>query len=653
MFNVSHSRATIRIETGNAIYRWEAARGGQLTGLTIKDGPFRRTLIDPDHPAPNLTFTLPAGVRPLADFPAVFRVQREDPDCFVFSAQTDLAGILTVEQQFEVFRESVVFCEFRVAVNPGRTAKITAAALGFDLNLNRARNLRSHYVSRDPYLKQDVTTTHVLGAIQVALDRSQPIRVPHLLPMVGLDLGWAGTRCYSNRLEMILEDNSSIGGDLLGPTATLSEARGGRWRHRWQLCRRNRETFKAPFFYRNKWALFVGSARTEAGPNADPVRRNNALGARVCHVMYPYIYGTRDWPWCSVPMRQTFYQDVQIAREDPPLQAVDRARALGANMLLIHQFWMKNGGSNGEPMADYRAHKPAWLKAFVKRAHARGLRVLLYLRGIEQYAMYSDFFEKYLKRNWDGLYMDWATPFAMGYAKSTPRHSSVYNYFMFTRALRRRVGDNGVLIGHSIIQAASSYALFDAAVTGEFSVLHAGLISTPDIGTSYGGSACVGVHLIAGNSPDRAMFSGPRAAAFAAGLGWANHPFLEPGKDFARCTAFTRPLWGLINSLESDPVRIFNPAVEPVPFARWSSEALYPVAYKDRAGNVLVIAANLSGAPVSGRVDVDRSVLGLPSGCALKALRVRGTHPARAAGAGLAVQDLPPYGFCGALFTPR
>jgi len=277
-------------------------------------------------------------------------------------------------------------------VNEGRRIRLKAAELGFELALQKARNLRSSLVSRDPYLKQDVTTTHVLGRIEVAKDRQDRIEADQLLALVGLDLGWDGTRCYSHRIEFVIEDDSSIGGAMLAPTATVSRQAGGLWRHRWTLCRNGRETLAKPFFYRNKWALFVGSARTEAGPHADPVRRNNVLGARVCHVMYPYVYGTRNWPWCSVPLRQTFYQDVQLAGKNPPLRDPDRAAALGANVCLIHQFWMKNGGSNGEPMADYRPRDPKWLRAFVRRAHRHGMRVLLYTRGIEQYSLYFDFF---------------------------------------------------------------------------------------------------------------------------------------------------------------------------------------------------------------------------------------------------------------------
>ena len=146
----------------------------------------------------------------------------------------------------------------------------------------------------------------------------------------------------------------------------------------------------------------------------------------------------------------------------------------------------------------------------------------------------------------------------------------------------------------------------------------AGSLASPLTAASYGGLACVGVHLMAGNSPDRAMFSGQRAVGYAAGLGWANHPFAEPGKDFGKYSAFTRPLWDMINSLASDPVRMFNPAVEDCGFARWSNRALYPIAYKDKAGNVLIMVTNLSDNTVSGKVEIEPAKLGVGPGSVLE-----------------------------------
>jgi hypothetical protein len=487
--------------------------------------------------------------------------------------------------------------------------------------------------------------------VNVACDRADVIEKKHVLPILGLDLGWGNTRHYSNRVEIIVEDTTSLGNDMVGPTSTLSREVDGVWRHDLVIGENVDEEFEAPFFYRNKWALFCGSSRSRSGAAADPVRRNNVLGARICHTMYPYVYAERNWPWCSVPLKQCFYQDVQIANENPGLDRVDEAVAQGANIMIIHQFWMSCGGSNGEPMASYIPHDPEWLKAYIDKAHDNGMRVLLYARGIEQYMLYMDFFDKYLKKDWDGIYMDWAAPFLMGFAKSTVMHSSVYNWFMFTRALRKKVGENGVLIGHTTMQTSVSYSNFDVALTGEFSVLHTGLLGKPEISTSYTGQACCGIHLIAGNAPDRRDFSSQKAVGYAAGLGWANHPFMEPGIDFTYSSDFTKPLWDLLRTLDSDPVEILNPSVDPANFAEWSNDSLYPVAYKDENGNALVLVTNLSSENVNGEVVLDLDALGCPGGN-LEVLSVPGVHEARLDGAKIILDDVKPYFFCGVMVEP-
>ena len=39
--------------------------------------------------------------------------------------------------------------------------------------------------------------------------RDERLEKPHLMPLVGADLGWAESRYYSNRVEFVLEDSTS------------------------------------------------------------------------------------------------------------------------------------------------------------------------------------------------------------------------------------------------------------------------------------------------------------------------------------------------------------------------------------------------------------------------------------------------------------
>ncbi len=649
MFLVKKTASEISVETGNSIYRWHADNGGFLTECIVKESNAEHRMFD-RATSPAIIMTIDGRSVDLSACKATLVPEYEDGSRLVFNAVSEIEGVFQFEQEYSVFEEGAVFCEFRIVTKDDCSAAVSDVEMRVSLDIRDAKNVRSNYMSRELYIKQDVTVPHILGSVNVARPRTESIRKDHLVPSIGLDLGWGKTRHYSNRVEICLEDSTSFGNNMLGETTTVSEEVDGTWITTWRIGANVDETFEPPFFYRNKWALFCASARTLRGGAADPVKRNNVMGAKICHVMYPYVYGRHDWPWCSVPLKQCFYQDVQLAKENPGLERIDEAVALGAEILIIHQFWMSCGGSNGEPMASYQPHDPEWLRAFVDKAHANGMRVLFYIRGIEQYMMYSDFFETYLKKDWDGLYIDWASPFLMGFAKSTVKHSSIYNWFMFMRALREKVGKNGVLIGHTTMQSPSNYALFDVALTGEFSVLHSGLLAEPEISTSYAGQSCCGLHLIAGNAPDRRAFSSQKALAYAAGLGWSNHPFMEPGFEFAHSCGFTLPLWKLLARLDGAPVRMVNPSAESTDGMTWSDENLYPLAYIDGNGNALVLVANLSETTVDGSVTLNPAAMGLGTDAKIIALdEGEGTHTARIEGEQLVFESMAPYKVSGIL----
>jgi len=645
MLKVKKQSPTVRVETGAAIFEWDLNRGAQLTRADVKGHGVSHSLFVAEVPAPNLRLETSNGVVAVADSAVDVTFGREDEECFVFEAKSRLGDLFNVEQKFEVFREGVVFCEFNIVLDEGKAVELRAASMSFPFDVLSTKRVRVGYMSRDPYPKQDVTCIHVLAQHKLNMERTETIDAPHLLPCVGLNLGWDEARYYSNRVEAVIEDSTSIGGGMLNPTRTLAGPKDGCWEVRWSLCEKP-EKLQAPFFYRNRWALALGAAKTEAGPKAEPARRNNVMAARICHVMYPYVREGNEWPWTSVPVRQTFYQDVQLAVANPELERVDEAADLGANVLILHQFWMTNGGSNGEPMADYRAYDPQWLAAFVGRAHERGMRVGFYMRGIERYCLYCDFFERFLKKDWDGLYIDWSTPFALGFCKTTALHCSAYDWFMYVRALRHRVGEGGFLIGHTAIPTFMAVGAFDALIAGEFSVMHGGLLVSPEYSASYSLLSGCGVNLISGDSPDRSVFSSGTAAAFCAGLGYSSHPFMQPNQPFREANAFIQPLWDLWAALGSAPVRVFNPAVGTRPVTTADADAIHTVVYQAADGTALALAANLSDGEVKGNVDIDLEALGL-AGAPIEPVEADGTYAPAVTDSRLVLKGIPAYGFGG------
>ena len=649
MLEIVRKASRIRAESATAIFEWDMERGGQLTGFAAKTGTgVQRLLVE--TPVPNLTLDLGNGSISLDDSPATATFVREDDGCFVFMTKAEPNNLFTVEQRFDVFREGVVFCEFMVQIKEDKTAVIRNAEMTFPLDVGDVERMRGNYVSRDPSLKQDVTTIHVLSDGRIAMDRETATDVPHLLPIYGLDLGWKDSRYFSHRVEMIIEDSTSIGNSMLGPTRTVAGPSGDGWSLKWKLCENIDESFKAPFFYRNRWGLLCGAGRREAGKNGERPLVNNAMAARVCHVMYPYVREGNEWPWTSVPIRQTFYQDVQLARGNPTLERLDEAVGVGCNVLVLHQFWMTNGGSNGEPVADYTPHDPEWMHAFIDRAHSAGMRVLLYGRGMERYQLFSDYFETYLKKDWDGVYLDWSHPCAMGFCKTSAKHFSAYDYFMFMRRVRARVGDNGIMIAHSAVQTYLGACQFDATLVGEFSVMHSGLLAGPEESVSYAMLGGCGTNLIAGNSADRLIFSSQLSSAYCAALGYSAHPFMEPGKDFNEVSAYMHPLWQLWQTLGDTPVRVYNPAIGDAGVATWSDNALHPVIYQEVDGRLLVIVTNLSDQPLAkGSVEINLDLLSLSEDVSFSPLDIPGTHKLTVEGNRIVCREMPAWFYGGVM----
>ncbi len=652
VLEVKKGKNSIRVETGGAAFAGDLARGAQVSRCDLKGHGVTHPVLSGGTAVPDFAAVVDGRQVKLSDTPVTVEYGRNDEQCFVFTTKGRLGDAFQVEQRFDVFREGVVFCDFGIVLDEGKTARVRDAVMRFPLDILSARKFRAGYISRDPQPKQDVTCIHIIPGCRINMGPDEHVELDHLAADYGVNLGWEEARYFSHRLEMVIEDSTSLGDEMLGSTRTEAGPRDGAWELRWHVCQDAEKALRGPFLYRNRWVLLAGAARTEAGEGADPARRNNVMGARVCHVIYPYVRPGDEWPRASMPLRQVFYQDAQVATGNPGLERIDEAAALGVDTLILHQFWMTNSGSNGEPMAEYRAHDPAWLKAFVDYAHGKGMRVAPYTRGTERYMMFSDFFEEFFTRDLDGLYVDWGSPFTLGFCKTTRMHASTYDWFMFARAMRNRVGERGFIISHSAIPSYMADGIMDSLLSGEFSVLHSALLDSPERSAGYAMHGACGVNLIAGNAPDRLVFSSQRSAGFAAGLGYGTHPFMELGKPFKDCCAYIQPLWDLWRALGSRPVRLFNPAVGTLPVMTWSDEALHPIAYQAADGTTLVTVTNLGEGKVSGTVELDLAALGLPASAKLEPLPVKGTHPCTAEGFRIGVKDMPPFFFCGALIHP-
>lgn len=648
MLVLSREGNTLSVETGVGILTWDAERGGQIIRLVAKDDLFSHSLLNGS--VPDLRFKVNGKPVLLSDSRGNLEVISETDERIVIRSTASLADdALQVEMIYEVFREGVVFCEMAIETPSDKKFDLADASFNIAIKSGDAKSMKWGYFLRDAWTKPDATGIHALTKTKLFQSRQDSTDARQLYPFVSLDLGWDATRFFSNHIEFIMEDWTVYDdGDVANARTQVGE-NDGEWQVKWSFYEGPTTTITGPWRYRNRWGFAMGRARTHAGAGVDPTMRNNALGCKLAHCMYPYARKGDRWPFAVMPIKQISVQPPQLFKGNPEISRADEAADLGANIMIIHQFWMKNGGSNNEPCADYRPFDEKWMKAFVDRCHERGMRVLLYNRGTEQYQMYNSFFEDYMKHDFDGLYSDWATPFAMGYIKGSSWHVSMYSYFMFTREMRRRVGENGVLIAHSGVPTSTAASTYDALLGGEISIRHDELLREPEQSVYYSFLAASGSHLISGNLPDREAFSGRMALAVCAALGMTGHPFMEPDAPFTKPAAYIKPLWDSMNSLPGNVVRLHNPAYAPTRALSPDTGDLFPSLWQSDAGKALLLITNMGNSVADGSVEINLSELDVPAGAKLRPLTIDGVAACEANGNAIKVKGLEPQWFCAAV----
>ncbi len=132
----------------------------------------------------------------------------------------------------------------------------------------------------------------------------------------------------------------------------------------------------------------------------------------------------------------------------PTTRAVEKMAEAGADVLCLHENWRADVQNGGKPY-DYEE-----FKRVVADAHSRGIRVAPYIRGNENAEVeeFTDWFGRFLKRDFDGLYMDFGGP----YGQTTPPdiqycggRTHFRRFYMQSRARRERVGAEGLVLSHT------------------------------------------------------------------------------------------------------------------------------------------------------------------------------------------------------------
>ena len=599
----------------------DMTRGGEISELLLHDGSqWNSVLGDGGATFPGLTFSTADEHYALANDTEGKLVSADaTPEkvvCKVSAVPRSgnaEASPWEITTTYEVYAEGAVFIDLDCRLNEGEFA-LSHADVSFPLH----ESLRQSAKYRD----QNVSTaTGGFSSARVAFGKN-------------------AARNFTNEIEIIVERKQAMAG------AVGFEKEDGRFT--WTLGGGGAKV-TAPCQYQNRIALGLGAAVT-----GKP--KSNVIGQRVYH-------------WVNWLDTENWY---------PTGEQIDRMAANGATMLILHHEWMLQRGSNGNPHADYavvRNHED--MAPMIEYAHGKGLRVGLYMRGVEMYALETGFFPKHCKRNWDGIYVDWHGPGAVSwhenrYDPETQLGDSHFSedgtyvpareYFLFTKKLRHIVGPGGFLIGHqgSFNSGVFANLCFDAYLPGEtgsdremFSDLDEAAYKG-----MLGGGVCMPWTL------DLPRYRNAEGAAKMAA--WGFYPHIVMGikarhtKDLVfpldpddPLYAFVLPYWRILANIDVEKATVHNLPSQNVVAATSSNPDFHSVVYKAGGETYLLITANLGSTPSSTELALDTKLLGMSGEYEVERIdpATGEAHPSGKSAGTITTAELPQWGIEGFKLT--
>lgn len=626
---------------------WDLTRGGELFLIRQYDGNAWFPVNDISAgTVPGLVLKEKNGkIHRVSDCRvAEYKFEKKTENEIAFSVSADLATC-TLGMHYSIFSEGVLFCEMRLpdaTVENNRTQgvdseknKRTLDNLDGQLGLSLDRaivagNTRWGYFPR------------VTGSLHPGKKPGDRVTDPaRMLPIAMVDYRRGRSAGFTNHIEFFIEDSPPQGCS----TRFGADNKGG-MRFEWGFSGQSlRDAFFTCWdmgFFVTRWGLCLGAARTRGSRAKAGTLGNNLLGARIYHAgsSQGVPKEMRDtWPFNSPPVNM-------IRSVHPGLTSdtdLRRLRREGADTIVYHQSWMRSGGSNCDPPADYIPRNPADLKRFVDTCHRQGMRVGLYMRGTEKHALFQPYFEKFMRKGLDGLYVDWSSPCCHGWQGCSELHFSAYTYFLYTRALRERVGAEGLLIAHSGgAPTMLAWAVFDAYLPGEFRLQKENLGVSAEEAAYHGFASCIGTN------PLPNVISA-RHIAYYAGLGFSPHVHLAQFSSH-----LLSPLWKMLAPVSKEAV-FFNSMNQAVTAARTGSRAVLVSVYRMDRGRLLAIVAN-TGRKAKTTLALDTELLGMTGGYRVTTLRAA-AHGGIRKIPGKVVWDgkitigiLDRYEYCGLLF---
>jgi hypothetical protein len=607
--------------------RIDAGKGGEITAIELFDGSDWNRVVGGDKQSCPMIRLAAAGVEYGVANDAQARVETFDAAADrvkfdVLARPRDAAGRgspWSVRLGYEVYAEGALFididCDRPATVEDRWQASVS---LTIDHAITRAAKYRQ-------------------TAVAVVND-------PAAFETARVAWGTDPRSSFTNELQAIVEEKRPLAGQ------PQFHAETGRFT--WNLAD-GKTAVRGLLHYHNRFALAMSSG-------AAGFRKSNLIGQRVYHWIN----------YLSKDTRRGWY---------PTNAQIDKMAANHATVLVLHDHWMLAPGSNGYPHANYRAVRDEEaMRRTIAHAHDKGLKVGLYCRGIERYGADAKFFEKYCRRNYDGLYVDWHGPQCVANHERNHRPDAALgdvhfsrdgsclaarDYFLFIRRLRHVVGPRGFLIGHQGFGAAGVLPNlgFDAYLPGE-APFDRGMFANLDdavYGGMMGGGVC---HPWTLDSP---MFCTPEAVAKMAAWGFFPHVglgmrrsidgFVFPLAPDDEANAFALPYWRILSAIDTNGAQVFNLPNDKRVAATCSDGAFRALVYRAKVGSFLVLVSNLGKKTAAATVNLAADVLGMCSRYSIERIDARSgaITPLGIGSTRIETSPLPPWGIEGFRLFPQ
>lgn len=554
-FNMIITNQSWQITSGDLQLTFSADHGPMPQTVSVKrfDGPLLPVIIEE-----GTAFSIADGngntfVPRLTAPPSFYKENDADYVTFSNLAFVDQNGNvipkLTGVFQYEIFPDGTVFTDCFFLSD--RADKMTYRDLKVSLNTDVSSFDDTRYGLLHRPAKLDGAVIQDLSPKRF-VPRNTPQNFPEIMPLVTFN----NFKEYGEDLyfEFFMEGGTTLSGNRGENETTLS------WQNNspkieWNFQNKPAERNHLVFQFRNRWGWVICSPQKE-----------------------------RPMP----PMTMYHYFDNTVRY--PSNEVIKALHDSGCDILILHENWRLDLQNNGFP------HDEKRFKEVIELAHKYDIRVAVYIRGAELSAKEQacSWFDRYLIKDYDGLYMDYGGALTHTYAPSevfVDGRTGFRDQYMKLRSIRERVGKNGLFFSHTGTHySALEMRHMTGYVSGEG---ERGMLIRGRKEYEYFSMAMVGCGTLwSAAFPE---YSTRQIVPFVASAGQYPHSAL--GEQFISCSLVHpkepgindrcfRPIWKLWKLFRNEQnIRIFNDC---------NSENIFP---RDReTGHYLMISENNSKA---------------------------------------------------------